>query len=112
MDKLKKILLVDDDKNDVELTLSALNEQNLANDVIVAWDGEEALDMLFRRGKYKKIPDGNPSVIFLDLKMLKVGGIEVLRQIRAEIRLAQTSQIGTRPGSDSLADLSDIRSKR
>jgi CheY-like chemotaxis protein len=80
--EVSKILIVDDCQNDVELTISALNEKNLANEIIVAEDGEEALDFLYKRGKFVN-EIGNPAVILLDIKMPKVNGIEVLRQIRA-----------------------------
>jgi CheY-like chemotaxis protein len=87
MNELKQILLVEDDINDVELTLAALEEHNLANEVFVVRDGEEALDLLFRRNTYENLPPGNPCVILLDLKMPKVDGLEVLRQIRADENL-------------------------
>jgi two-component system, response regulator len=80
----KIILLVDDNKNDVLLAQRALKKSNLANDVVVANDGEEALDYLFCRGKYAG-SDANcdlPVVTLLDLKMPKVDGLEVLKQIR------------------------------
>jgi CheY-like chemotaxis protein len=79
---LAKILLVEDDPNDVELILSALSENHLANDVIVARDGEEALDYLFRRGAYESRVVGEPAVVLLDLKLPKVSGMEVLEQIK------------------------------
>lgn len=85
--ELKQILLVDDDSKDVELTLATLAEHNLANEVLVARDGEEALDFLYRRGRFNKIPPGNPGVILLDLKMPKVDGLEVLGQVRADDNL-------------------------
>ncbi|MDF7801752.1 response regulator [Pontiellaceae bacterium B1224] len=78
----KKILLVDDDVRDVELTLTSLAEHNLANGVAVARDGAEALDYLYCRGSFADRPRGNPLVVFLDLKMPKVDGHEVLRQIK------------------------------
>jgi CheY-like chemotaxis protein len=87
MNKLKEILLVEDDKNDIELTLAALEESNLANKVHVVQDGEEAIDYLFKRGEYKKLPPKNPAVILLDLKMPRVDGLEVLRQIRSNDEL-------------------------
>jgi CheY-like chemotaxis protein len=87
MKKLRQILLVEDDKNDIELTLNALSEYNLANRVVVLKDGEEALDYLFRRGEYEKLSSEKPAVILLDLKMPKVDGLEVLRQVRSSDEL-------------------------
>ena len=69
---VKRILLVEDDPKDVELTLTGLAEYNLANEVVVARDGEEALDYLYRRGNYEKRTNGNPAVMLLDLKLPKV----------------------------------------
>jgi CheY-like chemotaxis protein len=82
--ELRKILLVEDNPNDVELTLEALSAHNLANAVEVARDGEEALDYLHRRGKFAARPAGNPAVVLLDLKLPKIDGHEVLRRIRAD----------------------------
>lgn len=87
--KLKRILLVEDSPNDVELTLEALSEHNLANEVEVAKDGQEALDYLRHQGKYTGRQGGNPAVILLDLKLPKINGIEVLREIRSDINLKQ-----------------------
>ena len=84
METLKRILLAEDDPRDVELTLEALSEHNLANEVIVASDGREALDFLYRVGKYAGRANGNPVVILLDLKMPKIDGIEVLRNIKGD----------------------------
>ena len=84
MEKLRRILLVEDDPYDVELTLTGLSEFNLANEVVVARCGEEALDFLHRRGKFAGRTDGNPSVVLLDLKLPKVGGLEVLRQLKTD----------------------------
>ena len=84
MDALGRILLVEDDPKDVELTLTALEEYNLANEVVVAADGEQALDYLFYRGDYKQRPRENPSVLLLDLKLPKVDGLEVLKQIKSD----------------------------
>jgi CheY-like chemotaxis protein len=78
----KKILMVDDDSNDVELALASLEDHNLANEVAVARDGAEALDYLYRRGSFADRPIGHPVVIFLDLKMPKVDGHEVLRRVK------------------------------
>ena len=82
--KLGRILMVEDDPKDVELTLTALEEYNLANEVIVTRDGEKALDYLYCRGEYKTRSSGNPAVILLDLKLPKVDGLEVLKQIKAD----------------------------
>jgi CheY-like chemotaxis protein len=87
MIELKKILLVEDNPNDVELTLEALGEHNLANAVEVARDGEEALDYLYQRGRFASRPPGNPVVILLDLKLPKLDGHEVLRAIRSDRNL-------------------------
>ena len=87
MNKLARILLAEDDPNDVELTLEALAEYNLANDVAVVNDGQEALDYLFYKGKYKERSNGNPVVILLDLKMPKVDGLEVLKQVKNDPNL-------------------------
>ena len=84
MNEPKTILLAEDDANDVELTLTALAEQNLAKNVQVVRDGTEALDYLFSRGKFAKRPPGDPLVVLLDLKMPKVSGLEVLAQIKAD----------------------------
>ena len=79
---LKPILLVEDNPNDLELTLIALSKSQLANQVIVVRDGAEALDYLHRRGDYAARPAGNPAVVLLDLKLPKVDGLEVLRSVR------------------------------
>lgn len=84
MAPLKRILLAEDNERDVELTLAALDEHNLANEVVVAYDGAEALDYLYTRGKFAGHANGLPVVVLLDLKMPKVDGLEVLRQMRAD----------------------------
>ena len=84
---IKHILLVEDDPRDVELTLAALDEQTLANDVSVVNDGEEALDYLYCRGKYEGRKEGPPVVVLLDLKMPKVSGLEVLKLMKADEQL-------------------------
>lgn len=82
-----EILLVEDNPHDVELTLRALKQRNLANHVYVVEDGAEALDFLFSAGQYEdRDVNGNPKVVFLDLKLPKVDGMEVLRRMRADDR--------------------------
>src|ERR1700745_1287740 len=87
MSELARILLVEDDPRDVELTLTALGEYNLANEVVVTRDGEKALDYLYCRGEFSARSNDNPAVMLLDLKLPKVDGLEVLQQIRSEGRL-------------------------
>ena len=82
MSSLRPILLVEDNPNDVELTLAALRQANLANEIVVAQDGDEALDFLFRRGRHLGRSGPDPSVVFLDLKMPGTDGREVLQSIR------------------------------
>ena len=84
MDNLGKILLVEDDPNDVELTVMALTENHLANEIVVARDGEEALDFLYRRGAHESREAANPIVVLLDLKLPKVDGLEVLKQVKSD----------------------------
>ena len=84
---IKNILLVEDDPQDVELTLAALESQHLANRVEVVSNGEEALDYLYRRGKFETRPPGHPIVILLDNKMPKVSGLEVLKELKADAEL-------------------------
>ena len=84
MRDLKNILLVEDDPQDVELTLAALEEYHLANKVAVVRDGAEALDYLYRRRKFKTRTGGNPIVVLLDNKMPKVSWLEVLKTIKAD----------------------------
>jgi CheY-like chemotaxis protein len=82
--EIRTILLAEDNVQDVELTLAALNENRLLNDVVVVRDGEQALDYLYQRNQFRDRPAGNPAVILLDLKMPKVDGIQVLREVRAD----------------------------
>jgi CheY-like chemotaxis protein len=84
MKELKRIVLAEDDPNDVELTLTALADHGLADAVQVVRDGAEALEYLFRRGAWADRPEGHPVVIVLDIKMPKVDGVEVLRQLKAD----------------------------
>jgi CheY-like chemotaxis protein len=85
MAQLKRILLVEDNEKDIELVLAALEENHLANEVIVLRDGAEALDYLHQRAAAQN--NGLPAVVLLDLKMPKVDGIEVLRQMKSDPRL-------------------------
>lgn len=84
---LKRILLVDDNLQDVELTINALDQSGLANEVFNLRDGAEALDYLYRRGEFTDRPNGLPAVMLLDLKMPRVDGIEVLRLIKNDPEL-------------------------
>lgn len=84
MAKIKRILLAEDNENDVELTLTALQESRLSNEVEVVHDGAEALDYIYQRGRFEGRGDGLPCVILLDLKMPRVDGLEVLRQIKSD----------------------------
>jgi CheY-like chemotaxis protein len=82
MKKLSRILYAEDNANDVELTLSAFNDSNLANHIDVVKDGQEALDYLFYKGEYANREVSIPAFVLLDIKMPKVDGIEVLKAIR------------------------------
>ncbi len=84
---LKPILLVEDDKRDLELTLIALERSQLANEVVVLRDGAQALEYLQREGEHAARAEGNPAVILLDLKLPKVTGLEVLEAVRANTAL-------------------------
>ena len=87
MDKLGRILMVEDDPKDVELTLTALEDYNLANEVVVVGDGEKALDYLHFRGEFQMRSGDNPAVILLDLKLPKVDGLEVLKEVKSDEKL-------------------------
>src|SRR5467141_3905904 len=87
MNELGRILIVEDDPKDVELTLTALEEYNLANEVVVTRDGEEALDYLYCRGNFASRSNDNPAVLLLDLKLPKVDGLEVLQQVKSDEKL-------------------------
>jgi len=87
MSTLGRILIVEDDTNNVEVTLTALEKYNVANEVIVTRDGEEALDYLYCRGNFSARSNDNPAVLLLDLKLPKRDGLEVLRQIKSDEKL-------------------------
>lgn len=87
MPELKSILLAEDDLHDVELTMIAFAKCNLANEVLCVGDGAAALDYLYRRGAFAGRNAGNPAVIVLDIKMPKIDGIEVLRQLKGDDEL-------------------------
>jgi DNA-binding response OmpR family regulator len=87
MEPIARILLVEDDPRDVELTMTALADYNLTNEVVVTHDGEEALDYLYCRGKFQARTNQNPAVMLLDLKLPKVDGLEVLEKVKADERL-------------------------
>lgn len=82
--RLRQILLVEDDPKDAELTMEALAEHNLANDVKWVHDGEEALDYIFCRGRYSGGACNDLAVILLDLKLPKIDGLEVLRVLKSD----------------------------
>lgn len=87
MAEVKYVLLVEDSDDDAELTVSALAEHRLANEVVRVRDGAEALDYLYRRDGFAARPLGNPVLLLLDLKMPRVGGLEVLRQVKSDPQL-------------------------
>ncbi|WP_434381315.1 response regulator [Melittangium boletus] len=87
MSELKRILLVEDNANDVDLTLAALAETRLANEVVVVRDGQEALDYLQRRGAWATRPVAHPAVVLLDLKLPRLDGTQVLAQIKGDPEL-------------------------
>jgi CheY-like chemotaxis protein len=82
-----RILMVEDDPKDVELTLTALEDYNLTNEIVVARDGEEALDYLYCRGSFRMRTSENPAVLLLDLKLPKIDGLEVLQTIKSDEKL-------------------------
>jgi CheY-like chemotaxis protein len=93
MNNLRPILLAEDNPSDVELTLAALNTAHVANEIVTVPDGEQALDYLYRRGRFAHVTGPRPSVVLLDLKMPKVDGLEVLRAIRSDPLLARLAVV-------------------
>jgi CheY-like chemotaxis protein len=89
VNELKRILLVEDNPKDAQLTLRALGDAHLANEVIVVRDGDEALDYLHRRGLFELRALGSPAVVMLDLKLPRISGLEVLKQMRATPELSK-----------------------
>ncbi len=87
MNRVKPIVLAEDNPRDAELALAAMEEEHISEKVVLCHDGAEVLDYLYCRGQFKSRLKGNPAVIFLDLKMPKVNGLEVLRTIKADINL-------------------------
>lgn len=87
MTDIRTILFAEDNAHDVELTLAALQENRVANEVVVVRDGAEALDYLYQRNQFKGRSGGHPALVLLDLKMPKVDGIEVLRHIKSDAEL-------------------------
>jgi CheY-like chemotaxis protein len=87
MASIGRILLVEDDPKDRELTMTSLEEYNLSNEVVIATDGEEALDYLYCRGKFQGRTSENPAVLLLDLKLPKIDGLEVLQQMKSDEKL-------------------------
>lgn len=89
MSDLRPLLLVEDNPMDLELTLAALSKCQLANEIVVARDGAEAIDYLYYRGKYATRDPGDPAVVLLDLKLPKVDGLEVLAKIKGDTEKRQ-----------------------
>src|SRR5215213_7071734 len=90
MPELKPILLVEDNPKDLELTLAALEQSQLANEVVIVRDGDEALDCLYHRGAHESRNTSDPAVVLLDLKLPKIDGLEVLEKVKPDPHLRQT----------------------
>jgi CheY-like chemotaxis protein len=89
MNEIRSILYAEDNVHDVELTLAALAEYNIANEIVVVRDGAEALDYLYRRGRFQSRAGNDPALVLLDLKMPKVDGLEVVRLVKLDDKLRQ-----------------------
>ncbi len=89
MPDLRPVLLVEDNPKDLELTLAALAKCQLANEIVIARDGAEALEYLYSRGKYAGRDPGEPAVVLLDLKLPKIDGLEVLAQVKGDAERRQ-----------------------
>src|SRR4028118_896034 len=101
MPELKPILLVEDNPKDLELTLAALEQSQLANEVVTVRAGAEALDSLYRRGPHESRNTSDPAVVLLDLKLPKIDGLEVLERVKAAPGLRQThARVLTQSGED------------
>lgn len=101
-----RILLVEDDRNDVELVMNAFEEQGLADRVDVVSDGQMALDYLNRTGHFADRTTGSPAVVFLDLKLPRIDGLEVLRRIRGDEAL-KTTPVVMLTSSQEVRDLAE-----
>ena len=105
MSQLRPILLVEDNPKDIELTLEALEESRIANQIIVVRDGAAALDFLYRRGAFEHRDAPDPVVVVMDIKMPKVSGLDVLAKVRADEGLRHVPIVmltSSREGSDLL----------
>jgi len=98
--ELKRIVLAEDNANDIELTLTALRENHVANEIVVVRDGAEALDYLYKRNGYADRFGGNPALLLLDLKMPRTDGFEVLKWVRQQPELAGLRVIVLTSSSD------------
>ena len=87
MRQVGRILIVEDNANDLELAMEALDSHKLVNEVVAVRDGSQALDYLYRRGTYIDRPGGDPAVVLLDIKMPKISGLEVLEKIKSDPNL-------------------------